>query len=270
MPSPFPGMDPYLETPSLWPDVHHELISAIRADLNRQLDPRYFAQIEDRIYVSTEDDPGRTELIPDVHVTSGTIEGRPSFPARDVGASDVAEPLVVETFLDEEIHEVFLEVIDSARRKVVAVIEVPNPRTRFRGRRGSRAFARSEIRSGSRKAIGSRSTCSGGAFLCALRKRIRPHEYFVNVSPVRLRTQGWVWPIRLSQRLPVVRIPLRSGDEDIQLDLQAVLETAYDHAGYHRVIDYSKGPVPPLSPALGEWSDRCLREKGLRGPGAAG
>jgi hypothetical protein len=27
MPSPFPGMDPYLEAPELWPDVHHRLIS---------------------------------------------------------------------------------------------------------------------------------------------------------------------------------------------------------------------------------------------------
>ena len=38
MPSPFPGMDPCLEKPSLWPDVHHELISEIRATLNRHLD----------------------------------------------------------------------------------------------------------------------------------------------------------------------------------------------------------------------------------------
>ncbi len=29
MPSPFPGMDPYLEPPHLWPDVHHALISAV-------------------------------------------------------------------------------------------------------------------------------------------------------------------------------------------------------------------------------------------------
>jgi hypothetical protein len=29
MRSPFPGMDPYLEHPSLWPDVHNRLIVAI-------------------------------------------------------------------------------------------------------------------------------------------------------------------------------------------------------------------------------------------------
>jgi hypothetical protein len=46
MPSPFPGMDPYLESPTLWPDVHHELISGIRAALIGTLRPRYVARVE--------------------------------------------------------------------------------------------------------------------------------------------------------------------------------------------------------------------------------
>jgi hypothetical protein len=29
MPSPFPGMDPYLENPEFWPGVHNRLIVAI-------------------------------------------------------------------------------------------------------------------------------------------------------------------------------------------------------------------------------------------------
>src|SRR5687768_5063842 len=56
MPSPFPGMDPCLEDPGLWRDVHHGLISEIQADLNRQLRPKYHVRVEDRVYVSDEDD----------------------------------------------------------------------------------------------------------------------------------------------------------------------------------------------------------------------
>lgn len=56
MPSPFPGMDPYLETPDLWPDVHHELISQIRSQLNPRLRPRYVARVELRVYVSGDDE----------------------------------------------------------------------------------------------------------------------------------------------------------------------------------------------------------------------
>ena len=49
MPSPFPGMDPYLENPALWPDVHHELISSIRALLNEVIRPRYVAATASRM-----------------------------------------------------------------------------------------------------------------------------------------------------------------------------------------------------------------------------
>ena len=49
MPSPFPGMDPYLERPSLWPDVYHELISQIRAALKPTLRPKYVARVETRV-----------------------------------------------------------------------------------------------------------------------------------------------------------------------------------------------------------------------------
>ena len=31
MPSPFPGMDPYLEAPSIWPDLHHSLAAELGA-----------------------------------------------------------------------------------------------------------------------------------------------------------------------------------------------------------------------------------------------
>ncbi|HKI18636.1 MAG TPA: DUF4058 family protein [Isosphaeraceae bacterium] len=39
MPSPFPGMDPYLENPDHWPGIHHNLISGIQGQLSAQLRP---------------------------------------------------------------------------------------------------------------------------------------------------------------------------------------------------------------------------------------
>ena len=66
MPSPFPGMDPYLETPNLWPDVHHGLISHIQMALNPRLRPKYVARVDLRVHVSDDDDPGREAIIPDV------------------------------------------------------------------------------------------------------------------------------------------------------------------------------------------------------------
>ncbi len=50
MPSPFPGMNPYLESPELWTEVHHRLISAIAAAIESTLPPNYRVAIEKRIY----------------------------------------------------------------------------------------------------------------------------------------------------------------------------------------------------------------------------
>jgi hypothetical protein len=46
MPSPFPGMDPYLEDPFFWHQVHSQLIVALSHDLGGKLRPKYYAAIE--------------------------------------------------------------------------------------------------------------------------------------------------------------------------------------------------------------------------------
>ena len=56
MPTPFPGMDPYLEHVQFWPDVHHGLISAIRDDLAARLRPRHVARVEIDTYTWLPDE----------------------------------------------------------------------------------------------------------------------------------------------------------------------------------------------------------------------
>lgn len=50
MPSPFPGMNPYLAHPALWSGVHHRFITAIANDLAPQIRPKYIVAIEERVY----------------------------------------------------------------------------------------------------------------------------------------------------------------------------------------------------------------------------
>ena len=51
MPSPFPGMDPYIEVPDVWRDFHHTYVPALRAELVRHLPDRYVAKVEENIYI---------------------------------------------------------------------------------------------------------------------------------------------------------------------------------------------------------------------------
>src|SRR5437764_15039007 len=104
MPSPFPGMDPYLESPVIWPDVHHGLISGIQAALNPGLRPRYVARVELRVYISDDDDPGRQALVPDLRVEVGPKRRGVRKPKPEPALA-ATEPLIVPTLMDEEIEE---------------------------------------------------------------------------------------------------------------------------------------------------------------------
>ena len=51
MPSRFPGVDPYIEGSGLWPDFHHEFITAWRSALRRSLPKHYEARINEEIHL---------------------------------------------------------------------------------------------------------------------------------------------------------------------------------------------------------------------------
>lgn len=176
----------------------------------------------------------------------------------------MAEPVLATMGFDQEVREAYLNVIDSAQRSVVAVIEVLSPANKTLGSAGLESFERKrrEIMRSSSHWIEIDLLRSGRSL--SARRHIEPCEYLVHVSNAARRPRGMLWPIRLSQRLPVIPIPLRPDDPDAPLDLQSVLTIAYDRAGYDLEIDYRAEPVPPLTPEWAEWSRRRLQEKGLR------
>lgn len=67
----------------------------------------------------------------------------------------------------------------------------------------------------------------------------------------------------MQDRLPIFRIPLRDGDNDALLDLQAIVDRAYENGGYVDT-DYRNDPVPPLRGADDAWADKLLREQNRR------
>jgi hypothetical protein len=256
-------MDPYLEKPSIWPDVHLELISAARAAIKSMIGSSYQVRIEERIYISNDNDPGRIVFVPDVQITPRTTSHRIMTTSAEITV-DVAEPLVLETLIDEKIRQSYIKVVDSNRNKVVTVIEFLSPDNKVAKSQGLKSFRLKRVEIMRSESHWVEIDLLRRGVSLPLRKRLLPHDYLVHVSPTARRPLGLVWPIQLSQRLPVIPIPLRPGDDDAHLDLQSVVDTAYDHAGYGTDIDYTKPPVPPLKPRWSQWSDALLREKGLR------
>jgi hypothetical protein len=262
MPSPFPGMDPYLEESELWGDVHHELISQIRRSLNPRLAPKYLVRVELRIYVEDEEDPGHRERIPDIRVEKG--KGRSN--GRGRVASDfheVPEPIVAE-MPREEIEEAYLAIKDRETGALVTVIEVLSPSNKVDRSAGRESFLR--------KRAEVFSSDAHWVEIDLLRKGKRvpsspvfvPSDYRLLVSRSDHRPKVKYWPGSVRQRLPAIGIPLRGRDPDVSLDLGSVLSAAYDTAYYDQSVDYSTSPVPPLSPSDAKWANALLREKGLR------
>lgn len=260
MPSPFPGMDPYLEEPGLWPDVHHELISVARELLNAQIAPKYFARIEERVYISDDEDPGRKLIVPDLRIA---LTGKHRRHHHQNGGVAVAEPIVMTTLIDEEIHESRIEIRERSTKDVVCVIEILSPANKLSGSAGHASYRkkRHEILNSDTHLIE----------IDLLRKGVRTvpspkqaHDYVAHVSRVERRPRGEVWPIQLRQRLPVIPVPLRRPDEDAKLDLQQTLATVYERARYEVELDYSRDAVPPLEKKDKSWAQAVLAKAGMR------
>jgi hypothetical protein len=249
MPSPFPGMDPYLEDPRLWPDVHHELLSVIRARLTEAIRPAYFVQVEERVYISGWDDPGVAIYVPDVQIAP--TERQPDRSTTAIAVID--EPIILNVD-PVEVHESYLEIVDARSREVVTVIEVLSPSNKTPGSLSRKLYLEKRetllatptqlveidlLRRGQR-------TFSGMPLLKC--------DYLARASVRSDASRSKAWPMRLSERLKTIGIPLKEGDPDAPLDLQAVLNTVYDRAGYDLVIDYRKPCDPPLTPEQVTWA----------------
>lgn len=263
MPSPFPGMDPFLEDPQLWPDVHHALISMAREFLNIAIGPKYYVRVEERVYITNEDDPGRSMLIPDLRIGERPERKDWSVPPQDA-AVEVAEPVVITTLLDDEIHEPRLEVIDRQTRHLVTVLEIVSPSNKVAASHGRASYQqkRREVLDSPCHWVEIDLLRSGAALFP--RPVRRQGDYFVHVSRADKRPKGFVWPILLPQRLPVVTIPLKVEDPEVTLDLQRALDTVYDRCAYERIVDYSRPPEIPLPQPYNDWADQLLKSKNLR------
>jgi hypothetical protein len=259
MKSPFPGMDPYLEAD--WDDVHARMIPYAASLLRKTLPSDLRARVERRLFVEA---PGACPIYPDV-----TIIERPYPMSRAAATGGVAtlEPLIVH-LEDEPATQGYIEIVERRTGgRVVTVIEILSPANKVPGD-GQAAFLRKqeETRAAGVSAVEIDLLRAGEHVLMAPLYKIpstRRTPYLV------CWRRGWkprevgVYPISLRSPLPVIDIPLREGDQDASLDLQALVELVYEEGEYGDT-DYRQEPEPPLSGEDAEWADRLLREKGLR------
>ena len=251
MPSPFPGMNPYIERASVWHDFHERWIPLVADLIGAQVLPRYFVRIDEQMYIhehSLEDRRlvGRGDLL----VPALSCRGAAAVRHRRIGLescpAEVRLPAV-----DIEGHS-FLEIRDRDRQELVTVIELLSPSNKYQGPDREQYLAKARNIQRSWVHFVEIDLLRGGPRMPWL--DMPECDYCVVVSRFEARPKAGFWPIHLRERLPEIPIPLRRGDADARIDLQHVLNRIYDAAGYAYHI-YGGPPEPLLSPADAAWAE---------------
>lgn len=256
MPSPFPGMDPYLEG-HLWPDVHNSLAYLIKVQIASRVGAAYTVHLNN--YTVEDTSPGEDLgiLYPDVEVfqkPDAVME-----PAAACGVKITPETIVLPDIKPVEINIPVVEIKDAKNNKLITAIEILSPVNKrkpglqpYREKRLRLHHADVHLIEIDLLRRGERS----------LAHPLLPQKhYMVNLIRAGLG-QTSVWAMNVQEPLPVIPVPLKHPDADTFLDLGKALKDLYEQGVYEKSINYRETPPPPAFTAAElEW---------MKGLGAVG
>jgi hypothetical protein len=269
--SPFPGMDPYLEAPEIWPSFHHRLANEIADQLTAFIGPKYYADIEIQTALEKVNITTSRHIIPD----TGVYERGPHSPELREPAVPVLtkEPITIsEAPLKRTVLVAgrtklrSVKVFVTGTDELVTAIELLSP---YNKRRHEGLSIYQEKRE--------RILQSSVHFIEIdfLRGGRRPGQevnnppldtdyvLLVNRNQDGERRISEIWPLAISDPLPVLPVPLLAPDPDAPLDLGLAVREVYRRARYDWRIDYHKpAPLPQLRPPMAEWIRQHLPEVG--------
>ncbi|HYN88952.1 MAG TPA: DUF4058 family protein [Ardenticatenaceae bacterium] len=258
MPSPFPGMDPYLEG-CLSTTVHFSISAEIVRELAPKLRPRYLVLPAERFVLATPESVAITsmDLYPDVAVATRHLR-----PGVEPATATAEAPLHLATVIPTPVPHVSVEIRDRASRELVTSIEVLSPTNKRRTGRDEYLAKRRQILLSTAHLLEIDWLRAGQRV--PMQEPLPPAPYFVFLSRAEQRPLTEVWPIYLNQPLPSVPVPLRPPDADAILDLQQILTAVYDLLGLDLAIDYRQPPEIPVRGEAEQWAEELLRTAGLR------
>ena len=249
MPSPFPGMNPYLEQTAHWQDFHIEFLTTIRRALTPQVGSNYIVQLEEHVYIHDMAADTRSP------VDRGDVTVARSRLTDQGGAATgiLDAPAEVELPEQDEERIRFLEIRDRRGRELIAVIELLSPSNKRSGEDRELYLAKRREILRSPAHLVEIDLLRGWV---PMPVRNRPAcDYSVMVSRAEGRPKAGMWAIKLHERLPVIPVPLRMEDGDVRIDLQEALNSAYDAAAYERYI-YEGTPDLALAGEDARWAAR--------------
>ncbi len=260
MPSPFPGMDPYIETPELWSDFHSNLASEIQAALNPRIQPTYVARLTPYVTYEIIEVAKMRGIRPDVGVWRQVREVAPAYDVVVTTPAPFESAIPVEVPL--ELLSVELRVVET--QELITVVEILSPVNKRAGHEAHRDYQRKrrELLRSSAHFIEIDLLRGGERSPLEIQPPVAP--YYVTLSRATRRPKVDVWPIQLWNKLPSIPVPLLEPDPDVPLALGEIVASVYERGAYGAQIDYRRTPPPPLTEQENQWLDNYLRQQGRR------
>ncbi|HVS37359.1 MAG TPA: DUF4058 family protein [Gemmataceae bacterium] len=223
MPSPFPGMDPYLETEALWPTFHHQLVMCLYQILLPGLVDRYRARVAQRRYAT--------------------------------------EQALFTSVLREEHHEDYIEIRQRCDGRLITLLEAVSPanKTTTPGRTAY-LDKRREGKNAGANLVEIDLVLQGQPTLEYSRDGLPDWDYAVTVTRSTQSERYEIYTATLQKRLPRFRLPLAPDDKDTVLDLHTAFTRCYDQGGFASKIDYTRDPVVPLPEDDRRWLKDVLKQ----------
>ncbi len=264
MPSPFPGMNPYLETPAFWSQVHSRLIIEIADFINPKIRPKYRMELEQRVYQNSDDNDQNVALvgIPDNVVFKSTK--KPTQPVVSNVAVLAPKTQAVEITIPqpEKVKEWYLKVIDVETKQVVTVIEILSPKNKKIGEgRDKYLKKRNKILSSLTNLI-EIDLLRQGQIMPMNINEISSH-YRIIISRSDYRPNADLYAFNLTQEIPSIPLPLKAEDDEPLIPLQELLHNIYDKGSYDLAINYQKMTLSELSEQDSIWVNNILKEQKL-------
>ncbi len=254
--SPFPGMNPWLERPGLWPDVHTNLITALQEVLAPLVRPRYYVAVQQRTVISVVP-PDPHPIFPDLSV----VEDGGPFQNKESSTAVLAQPIIVEVPAQETIKEVYLEVVEVESHQVITVIEILSHSNKRPGKdRRTYESKRERIFRTLTHLVEIDLLRDGEPMPFAF---LQTNGHMNHYRILLKRGDHWrrahLYPFNVRDLIPAFPLPLQPGDVEPPIRLGEVLKVLYDKRGYDLRIDYSRPPEPPLNEADAQWAKEILR-----------
>jgi hypothetical protein len=255
-------MDPYLEAPQWWQDVHAALANAIRAQLQPKLRPRYIAALTP--YVTYEDltIAEVNNILPDVAILDHDI--RPKGGMLVATASPYTATSLVEAMpVPSRTQRIEIRTVGSD--ELVTVIEILSPTNKRQGTDSHEAYLQKRRDLLQSKVHFLELDLLRRGERWPTQNPLPPGPYYALLSRVGRRPQVEVWPIGFYEPPQPIAVPLRVPDPDVTFDLGQALAQIYEEGAFELRIDYrQEPPLPPLTPEETARLNQLLQEAGLR------